>query len=715
MKIALSPLALALCGICLASLAPPVAAAAARTEHASPVAVANSQKSPAEPPSAEQQPAGDESGAAQPNRAEAYYHFQLGHMNEELAVSTGNPELAAKAIEEYKTALKDDPDSSYLRVALASLYANTGDIRNAIRQAEDVISRDPSNLDARRLLGRIYLRLLSEPRAGDAKNQARTLLRLAIEQYEQIVVLDSGSMEDHLLLGRLYRMNSDTAKAESEFRAAVKLQPDSEEAVTTLALLFIEEGAPGRALDLLVAVPEANRTPRLESVLGYAYMQKKDYPHAVKAYGRAVEMDPSNLDAVRGLAEALYNNRQPEAALKQFQKIATADPQDAQTLMRIAEIYRQDGKFDKALEALNKAQSIVQDSIEIDFHRAVVQQALGKFDEAAGILESLLKRSGSETEHDNNNRAIFLERLGSVYRDQNKVSRALETYRKLLPLGGETAIRAYQLIVDLQRERREYKAALATSREAVAKYPNDAGLKMLLAAQEADLGDADAALARVKDMLSGDASKDRDVWLTLAQINARLRRFPESEKCISKALELSTEQGDKSYANFVAGSIYEQQKKNSAAERAFRKVLATDPNSATTLNYLGYMLADRGVRLDEALKLIHRAVELDPQNGAYLDSLGWVHFRMGKYDLAEAALRKAAERIGNDPTVYDHLGDLYLKTGRLKLAVTQWKLSLEAFKRTLPADIEPGEPAKVRKKLDAARIKLAKEEGRAAQ
>ena len=82
------------------------------------------------------------------------------------------------------------------------------------------------------------------------------------------------------------------------------------------------------------------------------------------------------------------------------------------------------------------------------------------------------------------------------------------------------------------------------------------------------------------------------------------------------------------------------------------------------MNYLGYMLADRGTRLDEALGYIRRAVALDPQNGAYLDSLGWVYYKMGNYELAEENLRRASERMGDDPTIHDHLGELYMKTGR---------------------------------------------------
>jgi Flp pilus assembly protein TadD len=129
-----------------------------------------------------------------------------------------------------------------------------------------------------------------------------------------------------------------------------------------------------------------------------------------------------------------------------------------------------------------------------------------------------------------------------------------------------------------------------------------------------------------------------------------------------------------------------------------------------TLNYLGYMLADKGARLPEALKLIRKAVDLEPMNGAYLDSLGWAYFKLGEYELAEENLRQAADRDQADPTVHDHLGDLYEKTGRIRLAAAQWELSLSEYAKSAAADVEPNDVAKVQKKLESARVKLAKQD-----
>jgi len=129
------------------------------------------------------------------------------------------------------------------------------------------------------------------------------------------------------------------------------------------------------------------------------------------------------------------------------------------------------------------------------------------------------------------------------------------------------------------------------------------------------------------------------------------------------------------------------------------------------LNYLGYMLADRGVRLQEALGYIKRAVELEPQNGAYLDSLGWAYFKLGDYNSAEDNLRHASERMGTDPTVQDHLAELYAKTGRLQLAAFHWERAIVEWNKSIPADVDQTDFQRVQKKLESARVKLAKQQG----
>jgi len=636
-------------------------------------------------------------------------------MYEEMVSMYGRSDFASKAIDEYRLAIENDPNSDYLNAALAELYARTGRIRDAVLEAQDILKRDGNNLEAHRLLGRIYLRSLGDMQAG---TQSQEILKLAIEQYEQLVKLDPNSVEDHLLLGRLYRLNNELLKSEGEFKTAVKIQPDSEEAVTTLAYLYNEEGDSSHALQVLNSIPESARTAKVYSALGYTYEQQKQYKEAIDSYRRATDLDRDNLDSVRGLAQNLLNDGQTEAALEQYKVIADADPSDAQTYMRIAEIDRRDGKFDQALEALKKANSVVPDSLEVQYNIAVIDEAQGKYDDAITILNQLLQKTehsdGQYSVPEKNNRAVFIERLGTVYREANKHQQAVETFRMMLDLGDDNASRGYQQIIETYRDNRQWQQATDISVEAAKKFPDDRELQMYAASQQADMGNADAAMARVKAMLKGTPD-DRMVYIALAQMNSRAKNWKEAEANINKALELSTKQEDKDYALFVQGSIYERQKKYDLAEEAFHRVIVDDPKNAQALNYLGYMLADRGTRVEEALGYIRRAVALDPQNGAYLDSLGWAYFRLGNYDLAEENLRRASERIGNDPTVHEHLGELYQKTGRLKLAAANFERALEEWNKTIPAELDTDDVAKVQKELETTRVKLAKQTGASKQ
>jgi len=646
------------------------------------------------------------------DRASAYYHYTLAHMYEEQVAMYGRSDLASRAIEEYRAAIDADPSSEFLNASLAELYARTGRIRDAVVEAQDILKRDQNNLEAHKLLGRIYLRSLGDEPDG-SNNGAEDVLELAIEQYKEITRLEPDSVDDHLLLGRLYGRNHDLRLAESEFKTAAKLQPDSEEAVTALALLYTEEGDSARAAEVLSSVPDVARSAKIYSVLGYTYEQQKEYKKAIAAYRKAIDLDRDNLDAMRGLAQNLMNDGQTDAALEQYQIIADANPEDPQTHLRMAEIYRRQGKFDLALDNLKEAEAMVPDSMEVPYTMAAIYQAQGRYEEAIPLIEDLLKKSekpdGNYSKDEKTNRAVFLERLGTIYRDENNNARAIETFRKMLTLGDDNAERGYQQIIDTERGAKEWQAATDTAKEAVEKLPEDRELRMVYAAQLADMGQADEGLRQVQSLLK-DKPEDRTVYINLAQMYTRLKRWDEAEQALNKAEQLSLRDEDKQYVQFLRGSTAERQKKYEQAEFVFRQILASDPQNAAVLNYLGYMLADRGQKLDEALIMIKKAVDLEPANGAYLDSLGWVYFKLGKYELAEDNLTKAAQHMGSDPTVQQHLGDLYQKTGRLKLAVAHWERAIEEWNKSVAPDVDSDEVATVQKQLESAKIKLAKEE-----
>jgi tetratricopeptide (TPR) repeat protein len=642
-----------------------------------------------------------------PDQAAAYYHYGLAHMYEEMMAMYGRSEFATKAIEEYRLAIENDPSSEYLNASLAELYAKTGRIRDAVTEAQDILKRDPNNLEAHKLLARIYLRSLGDMQPG---TQSREILNLAIEQYQSLAKIEPKNPDNHLLLGRLYILNKDLTKAEAELKTAVSLDPTSEEAVTNLAYLYNEEGDSKKAADVLSQVPEGQRSSKIYAALGSTYEQQKEYKKAIEAFRKAVAMDKENLDAMRGLAQNLANDNQTDAALEEYKRIQDADPQDATAAIRLAEIYRRMGKLDLAMENLKKANALVQDSLEIPYNEALILEAQGKYDEAAAILQKLVAAplAADARAGEKSNRALFLERLANLYREEGRPLLAMETFRKIIDLGGDEAARGYQDVIDLYRDQKQWNEATRTAQEAVKKLPDDKGLKLTLAQQLADTGKENESIQLAKSVLKGGPD-DRDSYIMISQIYMRLKKWKESEEALAQAEKLATRPEEKEYIKFVQGSIYERQKKYDQAEQAFRQVLQEDPNNSMTLNYLGYMLADRNMHLEEALTLIKRALDLDPQNGAYLDSLGWAYFKLGNYDQAEENLRRAADKSPNDATIQDHLGELYARTNRFKLAAAHWERALDEWNKSVPADVDQQDVARVTRKLESTRVKLAQQ------
>jgi len=658
---------------------------------------------------------GSQSGAVQSqtnaDRSSAYYHYGLAHLYEEMAVNAGRPGYATQAVEEYKLALDADPNSVLLQDGLADLYFRIGRIKDAVSAAQDQVKKNADDVDAHTLLGQVYLRTLGDMQGA----QAGEMLQLAIAEYETIARLKPNDLESKLLLGQLYALNNDHAKAEAEFKAAQKIDADSEEVVLRMAALYSEEGDAQRAADTLSAVPVEDRTAHIEYALAESYDQLKKPKEAAAAYRRSLDIEPDNSDAERGLASALLADEQFDEALKVLNTLIAADPTDSQSQIRISEVQRRQGHYDEAMATLEKAKSQVQEGsteeLELKYNEALNYDALGEFDQATSVLEGILDASshpeGKYSEQEKQNRAIFLDRLGIIDREENKTAEAVAAYKQIVDFGGDYAQRGYDGEVQAYRDAHQWKDAAAIAAEAAKALPKDHLIQLTYSNQLVDTGQVDEGLALAKSQLTGGAD-DREVDEDLAQTYIGLKRFTDASEQIDKADALASKPDEKLYVLFLRGEFYDRQKMYDQAEAQFRKAIVLDPQNAAVLNYLGYMLADQGQKLPEALKLIRQAVDLEPQNGAYLDSLGWVYFKLGQYSEAEEYLRKANERMNSDPTVHDHLGEVYEKTGNLKMAVAQWERSMTEYAHSLPADADPEDVQKVQHKLENARVKLAK-------
>jgi len=464
------------------------------------------------------------------------------------------------------------------------------------------------------------------------------------------------------------------------------------------------------ATDLLKKLAEKNPTPKSLRVLASAYEQMKEYALAAQALQRALETNPPDAsDLKRQIAQYQTAAKQFDEALKTYQELAEDEPTDARTFLSMSQLYRERHDFANARKMSDKAKSIDPEDLDVRFNEVGLLEAEGKASEALEAMKSLVdstaKRSYNQKEK--GIRIELLERLAAMYRAVDQTQPAVDTFKQIIELEPQVGPQMTAEIIETYRSGKEYTKAEQEADAAVKKWPADRAVHIAHARVLADMGKLDPAVSEVKKLI--DSKNEREMDQELAQLYDKGKRFDDLAKALDAMEKLSPSQEEKETVWFMRGAMFEKMKKLEPAETEFRKILKVSPDSAGTLNYLGYMLADRNMRLNEALEMVTKALDQEPNNGAFLDSLGWVYYKLGKLPEAETNLRKAIEFTPRDATVHDHLGDVLLKEAKVREAVAQWEVSLKEWNASAPADLEPDEVAKVKSKLDGAKVRLARE------
>ena len=222
--------------------------------------------------------------------------------------------------------------------------------------------------------------------------------------------------------------------------------------------------------------------------------------------------------------------------------------------------------------------------------------------------------------------------------------------------GADPGLDALRIQARLEANRVE--EALGIAVEARREDPLSQRLLGLEADARLRHGERDKAFALYQQSIDADGS-DVDTHIAFAGLLLEAKEFTRAERVLTSARPRFP---DDTSIPFQLGAVFEEQARYEDAERAFRDALLIDPKHAPSLNYLGYMLAERGAKLDEAVKLLHEAVDLDPYNGSYLDSLGWAYFKRGAYDQARTYLMRAGDQLPRNSVVQDHVGDMLFAT-----------------------------------------------------
>jgi tetratricopeptide (TPR) repeat protein len=626
--------------------------------------------------------------ASPANVAEAYAQFLIGHHLEEDDDNDG-------AIAAYKRAIAIDPTAADVPAQLAGLYLRQNKIQEAMSAAEDALKIAPANSEANRVLGIVYAALAENASGRNGKNDDN--LAKAIQHLELAVAHPAGGIVDpnvRATLARAYINGGAFEKAIPLLSDLVKEEPGWGDGPMLLAEAYA--GA-GRTKDAIAWLEEQN-DPRLMGALGDFYEREQRWSDAASAYERAVERAPRNQDLKTRYASTLLKTGRradTEKARDVLSDVVSARA-DVQSLYLLSQAQRRLGDA-KAAEA-SARRAIAQNS-KSPWGYYALAEALEERREYQAVVTELAPAVAELRGRAPDNTfavSLLLPHLGFAYQELGQHDKAIATFEeahKLAPK--DPTVSSY--LIEANIAAKKYAAAADLARAALADNPDSLRLLRLQAQALRHAGKADQGIAVLEEGVRKHAD-DPTAYIALAQLYADVDRGAQAVKVLQDA---QAKFPSETSIVFELGAVYDKQKKFADAEATFKQVLAREPDNSAALNYLGYMLAERGERLDESVDLLKKALQLEPDNGSYLDSLGWAYFKSDKLDLAEDNLRRAAGQLRTNSVIQDHHGDVLFKLGRLDEAIAAWT-------RALNGDGDSVNRGDIDKKIRTARQKLPK-------
>ena len=619
------------------------------------------------------------SGAPAPD---AYFRFVMGRHFE----SEGDVD---RAIEAYRAAARLDPASAEILAELAGLYARQGRLEDALTEARRALAVDSANYEAHRVIGTLLASVLEETAPPEQREKQ---IETAIAHLEQARRPDGDPDPSvGLTLGRLYLRTGEAGKAVTLLRDVVEHHPILE----VWLLLGQAYSAAGQPEQAVRALEEGTAfDPRLFVALAETYERQEQWTEAAAAYERAAALGPPSADLRTRWAGALLNapgEDNARRARELLDAIVAEEPSDDRALYMLAQVQRRLRAFDQAEAAARRVIALQPDSLWGPYALAQVFEDRREYTRVVETLEAALSKwtpsRGSPARH----ALTLLTHLGFAQLQLGRNDEAIATFERAKTLSeGDTAFDVYlaQALVAGQR----FDEALRVLTPLREGRPDDFRVAQVLVRALTGAGRAEEAVQILQTAVAASPSEP-PAYLALANLLSENDRDEEAHKVLDDASRRFPK--DPSVA-FQRGALYERAGEMTRAESAFRDVLARDPNHAPALNYLGYMFAERGVRLDEAVDLIQRALTVDPENGAYLDSLGWAYYQLKQFDRARDHLARAAEQLPSNSVVQDHFGDTLAALGRREEAIAAWTRALEGDRESVEIEAIEGKIRRAR-------------------
>ncbi|MBI2173749.1 MAG: tetratricopeptide repeat protein [Candidatus Omnitrophica bacterium] len=413
------------------------------------------------------------------------------------------------------------------------------------------------------------------------------------------------------------------------------------------------------------------RSPLLNVRIGSTYVRMGQTERAQKFFQQALALDPKQPEALKWMAMLQASEGQLDQAVSTYEKLLALAPEDHAVLSTLADLYVLQDNIPKAITLYHRLIQETGSSGQLHFNLGVLHGRLAQFDEAIEELSRALELAPEATD--------IRVAIALTYELQGRPTAAVAHYEEAIRLDPKNS-RLYHYAVRAFLAAEDPEGAVRTYQSLLQLIPHDLdatiGLSRVYLSQK-QFGKAQELIGKRLTM----EPQAPELFVALGLVYREAGETLEALRAFEAAVSFQDEYAP---AHFYMAAQLDELKRSKEARTQLRRTLELDPNHADAMNYLGYLDAVEGVNLYEAKSLIERALVLDPGNGAYLDSLGWVCYKMGRMAEAVVLLERAAKRIDTDPAVFDHLGQVYF-------SLREWEKARENWQRALQLDSDQPE------------------------
>jgi len=579
-----------------------------------------------------------------------------------------------EALDKINAVIAKNPKDPVLLYERAMMLIDAGRVERAEQELRTITTSSPDFYDAQRVLGRMLL-----DRAGGDRARVDEALKHLQAAFKQ----NPDDLMAGLAVAQILMSTERLAEAERVLAAMVERMPDQRALNYNYAQVLTKLGRGAEAKPYLerTITADPNYGPAIMQLIEI-YQQENEWRKAADLLQPLIDEDPLNVDLQRQQAFFYLKAGDARKAADRLKILVAADPKDSRARYFLAEALNDLEDYAEA-EKLYRQQLVESpDDAELlsSFGLSLVGQK--KWDEASATFNKLLAR----TDIPDHVVALARTQLANIELQKGNYDKAIDTAKQVFIFRDKPNTQAINIALEaMKKQNRKPEESLALLQPLVSKFGTDPfvnarNIEALVRAGKKDEAAKNAAT---------QAKLGTRNAITTAEAYVAAGDSATAVALMKNAVAAKPEEID---LQFELGSVQDRAGDRAGAEKTFLAVLAKNENHAPTLNYLGYMWAENGVHLEEAHEMLTRAVGQEPDNGAYIDSLGWVYFRLGKLDLAEKYLTDATRLLPNDPTVHEHLGDVLAKRGNNAKA-------LESYKTALNLDPEAKELESLRSKI----------------